>query len=365
MECDEALYGRGSEAPDLNDRLAGSLTQLVSYRRRMTRSLPSGVDGQDLTIVVHSRLSGYVDQLMPIPPYVGFYMLFEIKDAWGAFHNWMYDNSPQASSARLILGTDEEHDRDRREIVDQFLTWNENVPPDSGVSDSQHIAFAEESLHLLTTYLRHVAIHLRPETLGQEKANSFIRLRGRVNGLVSAQSLRDSLEDSKQATEDAKRAAEETRTEMAKLSAATLSKSYLDYSKSEGRFAWGFNTAAVSLVVVTIVVALKQRVPADYSLSQSIQHVAIFAIALGLAGYLAKQGSRHRTNATWSKVVSVQLSTLDSYLGPVKNDETRDKMRLLFANRAFGSAPDVPSTGDDFGWVQQIVSAIASNRGSS
>ncbi|AXH48363.1 hypothetical protein SEA_POLLUX_33 [Gordonia phage Pollux] len=332
----------------------------VPYRQRMTGS---SMAGKDISLATHTRLGGYIDQLQPMRPFVGYYLIFEIRDSWAVFHNWLDDNSSVASPARLILGTDEGATTpERQKIFDLFSKWQDDVPPDTGSSDEQNIVLAEKSLELLLAYIRHVAIQLRPETLTGDAPASFSRLRGRVNSLVTSQSLRKALAESEEAAEEARSATAETREELAKLSSEHLSKTYSGFARSEGAFAWGYNIAAVGLVAGTIYFAVTNPAPADSSLSQTIQHLATFAIVLGLAGFLAKQGSRHRTNATWSRVVSVQLTTLGSYVGGAESAEARDKMRLLVASRAFGSAPDTPASGDDFSWVQQIVSAIATNR---
>ena len=309
------------------------------------------------------RLQIYLDQLRPISPYTGYYLLFEIRNAIHNFATWLDENVSISSPARLIGSEDEEVDPDRRELLQRYSTWRGNIPPDSGTSDLQHVSFAEETLALLAEYVRHVTIHVGPTTLNSGQIESLARVRGQVNSVSSAASFRSTIKMSAEAAEDARSAAKEARDELAKLAEGNLGKTYTQYAQSEDRVAWAYNIAAVILVGVTIVFAVTNQVPADSSLSQTIQHLATFAIVLGLAGYFAKQGSRHRTNATWSRVVSVQLATLSSYLSPVETAEVRDKMRLLFANRAFGSAPDTPAGGDDFSWIQQIVSAIAANRG--
>lgn len=61
--------------------------------------------------------------------------------------------------------------------------------------------------------------------------------------------------------------------------------------------------------------------------------------SIGLAAYLARQGAMHHELGTWAKTIAVQLSTFESYLASVEDEEAIAELRQRFAHRVFMSEP--------------------------
>ncbi|SEE24876.1 hypothetical protein SAMN04489740_0966 [Arthrobacter alpinus] len=59
----------------------------------------------------------------------------------------------------------------------------------------------------------------------------------------------------------------------------------------------------------------------------------------GVATYCARQAHLHRTLATWSKTISIQLQTFDGFISPMTDHAIRDELRTEFARRVFGPHP--------------------------
>jgi hypothetical protein len=322
----------------------------------------------DISLAATNGLNNYVGRIAPTEPYIGYIQLIECLDAWRSFSQWLDKEVPVTSPGRVqTYVSEDEADHARialtvklQELTEVLTEHDPDLPP-----SIDHLAaeIARKAIELLAGYIRHVAAYINPTMLEQDKMRAYARLKGRVERLLHTALLSDAVEEAQQATSEAKRAAKAAREAVAGLAANRLSKTYSQYAKTESTFAWGFLGAAIVITIGVGIYAFLSEVPAELSISQAIQHIATLAVALGLAGFLANQSGRHRTNATWSQVVGVQLTTLDDYLGPVESPEARDQMRLMFAARAFGSAPDDTSgTGNDLTWIQQLVTAAVNSR---
>lgn len=90
-------------------------------------------------------------------------------------------------------------------------------------------------------------------------------------------------------------------------------------------------------------------------------------VAGGLAGigfYFSRLASHHRKIEVWSSSLGVQLKTLESYLGGIKDEALKDSIREKFAGLTFGGPPqlhssNVNSTGPDAKSLTEMVTAIS------
>jgi hypothetical protein len=90
-------------------------------------------------------------------------------------------------------------------------------------------------------------------------------------------------------------------------------------------------------------------------------------VAGGLAGiglYCSRLASHHRRIEVWSRSLGVQLKTLESYLGGIKDENLKDSIREKFAGLTFGGPPRLESTSksgqsDDTKAITELATAIA------
>ncbi|MFW0873006.1 hypothetical protein [Rhodococcoides corynebacterioides] len=305
-------------------------------------------------------------KVLPTEPFLGLYHFTESEQVWRDLASWSQNRLPIDSPALHTYGASIS-DPARRQIAETFasLRMSPAVLDTNPAGDTAAAAFASLANRLLVQYLEFIAAYLRhPDNDYDVNEPEFVQIRGRANHIAATIRLFESVSETQAAIADATDAASEARIATAKLASENLSNTYSQYAKSEGVWANVFRGAAMLLTAAVAVVALMTGVPDDASIGRVVQHVATLAIGLGLAGYLANQGARQQTNATWAKVVAVQLASFDAYLGPVASPETRDQMRLLFASRAFGSAPEFSSSGreNDITWIQQLVTTLLSTR---
>jgi DNA-binding ferritin-like protein len=89
-------------------------------------------------------------------------------------------------------------------------------------------------------------------------------------------------------------------------------------------------------------------------------------VAGGLAGiglYCSRLASHHRRIEVWSRSLGVQLKTLESYLGGIKDETLKDSIREKFAGLTFGGPPQLDTTSkgvqaNDAKAITEIATAV-------
>lgn len=101
-----------------------------------------------------------------------------------------------------------------------------------------------------------------------------------------------------------------------------------------------YRASSIVLTVLVLGAALWTYIYAEPDDSLAlIWRSSLLVGSIGLAAYLARQGAMHHELATWAKTIAVQLSTFESYLASVEDEETVAELRQRFAHRVFMSEP--------------------------
>ena len=176
--------------------------------------------------------------------------------------------------------------------------------------------------------------------------------------IASSRATKNALDSAHTADEASERANQR----IAALSAAILAQNQSKFAREQRKIAWWLRAMTVGLVVAAAIIGGVLNARTDPStVTSAIHQLAVVAIILGLAGYVAKQGSNHMSVSIWAETLAVQLLTFDSFMTDVASEATRDEMRKQFALRAFGSAPEV--AGDsDVSWIPQVLAAVAERK---
>ena len=207
----------------------------------------------------------------------------------------------------------------------------------------------------------------RPQTIPyQERWNERLNaLDSRVARLKAVIDFRKAAQDAESAAETARTAAAAANSAASDLARVRLAADYRLYAGEQEKIAVLFTVSALVLAGAVGVYAIffDDSTNSDSNTPQAIQNIARLAIGLGIAGYLAKQGSKHRAVATWAQTLTVQLATFGDYLAEVEEPTVRDELRLRFASKAFMSSPDTAvDSSSDLTWAQQAIAGVVEKR---
>lgn len=119
-----------------------------------------------------------------------------------------------------------------------------------------------------------------------------------------------------------------------------MAEHFVKHAKSDRIRADVMLGATVVLIVavgIYLLVALNLPV-SELSWLELVRRLALSLPWLGLAGYLAREASKHRAAANWAATISVQLRTVKSFTDPLPED-VRNTIRTNFAAVVFGQNP--------------------------
>jgi hypothetical protein len=123
---------------------------------------------------------------------------------------------------------------------------------------------------------------------------------------------------------------------------------------------WRWTSIVLSTCAVALLVALSWGTPAPLRVADTLQHVALSIIVLGIGGYAASQSAQHRRREESARRLELDIETLD----PLTNglpEEDRLKIRSQVVERIFtrqetpSSAPaDTSPTPDDLSLLARV-----------
>lgn len=238
---------------------------------------------------------------------------------------------------------------DYRTTIDQLATAIRH-------RDSENIElWSEKLLGILGRYLRRV------EKSALERAGRFggsqgpagaaadqARTERRTVSLVVARleqmelshRLRVATRLAEAAAQGAQKAADDARNAAGFASTKELTKQFNQLATRESTSAKRFRLWTIVTIIAAVALSYFLRPADDASTGEALFRIALLAGVLGLATYLGRQAAHHRNLSTWAATIKVQLLTFDGYVDPVREETLRDQMRVAFAARVFGSAPE-------------------------
>jgi hypothetical protein len=123
---------------------------------------------------------------------------------------------------------------------------------------------------------------------------------------------------------------------------------------------WRWTSIVLSTCAVALLVALSWANPATLRVADTLQHVALSIIVLGVGGYAASQSAQHRRREESARRLELDIETLD----PLTNglpQEDRLKIRSQVVERIFtrqetnSAAPaDTSPTPDDLSLLARV-----------
>ncbi|QDH92477.1 hypothetical protein SEA_DMITRI_34 [Gordonia phage Dmitri] len=157
--------------------------------------------------------------------------------------------------------------------------------------------------------------------------------------------------------QEAEKAAREATSHVANIKLAEAVTAFCSREKRNAMW-WRMATVLATLAALGVgwLVGLPETVP------ESIQHTATIAIVLGLAGYCARQASRHASAAGWAEVTGIQLQTFDDFVKSVSSVQVQDDIRRQFALHAYGpsgSTENRAAADAEIGALQQLLGALS------
>lgn len=125
-----------------------------------------------------------------------------------------------------------------------------------------------------------------------------------------------------------------------------------NHAKKERFFRWAalsfFTVSSIGAALIAWNVGwFSSEVDADSQLGLWTSMAKKLLVAGGLAAigfYFARLSSHHRKIEVWSSSLGVQLKTLESYLGGIKDEDLKDSIREKFASLTFGGPPHLESS---------------------
>jgi hypothetical protein len=112
---------------------------------------------------------------------------------------------------------------------------------------------------------------------------------------------------------------------------------------------WRLMSVLLSLCAVALLVALSLRSPAHLDIANSLQHVALSIIVLGIGGYAAAQSAQHRRREEAARRLELDIETLDPLTEGLPEDE-RLKIRAKVIATIFNRQDVAPEgTGNGSG----------------
>ncbi|MET4003500.1 hypothetical protein ABIB48_002225 [Arthrobacter sp. UYCu511] len=257
------------------------------------------------------------------------------------------------------------------EICEQLARWaNPNQPPINEVTAPVLAAIVEfgavsqptgpydraairTAWHFLLETLRDLidGLLLDPtqgysEPLTLEFQSSLNNIAREAENHESAGQAHWALMESREQAERAQEAREFAELAAGVSSSARLTGSYDQYATANEKESKFFRRSTLALVAAAIIIPfiLHVMLLTTFQLESTNLATLIYPLVVsgglfGVAGYCSRQAHLHRTLATWSKTISIQLQTFDGFVAPVDNVALRDTLRSQFAERVFGAHP--------------------------
>jgi hypothetical protein len=227
-------------------------------------------------------------------------------------------------------------------------------------SDSRSYRTLVESLIDLAGSLRshlHEAIDVFIQVVNEQTASDHKHLKDRTKALGVADDIRNALK-ARQFKRNVELDQIERKNADSDRSTRELADYYLSHATKEGRRADNLRWAAViALFAITGgAVAMNTLFDAVSVGAELVRLSATVPIAV-LAGYLARESSRHRRAATWANHLAIAMHTLPDYVRPLGDDGAG--LRKLLGLRVFGAAMDQNTPPGDDGLFDELPKKVA------
>jgi hypothetical protein len=217
-----------------------------------------------------------------------------------------------------------------------------------------------ESLSDLAGLLRshlHEATDAFIHVVNEQTTNDHNHVEARTKALSVADDIRSQLKG-RQLIHDAERARIERQKAESDRDTRELAAYYLTHAAREKRRAdWLRMGAAVLLVAITGGAVYMNFFLFDaVSVGAELVRLSATVPIAVLAGYLARESSRHRRSATWADHLAIAMQTLPGYVQPLGDDGV--ELRKLLGLRVFGAAMDETTAPGDDGLFDELSQKV-------
>jgi hypothetical protein len=231
-------------------------------------------------------------------------------------------------------------------LVDQLV--NESVNLRQALEEAVRAFVAvvhEQAEHGLSYDVRKKALWLASETRSQ--------LRSQQYSYEAAQAA----VQAEQARDETQRARDKAREAAGSVGADRLGAGYSDYADKETRIADRLRWGAAGLVVTVALCATGFAIWFDeVSIGNELLRLSVTIPLAVLAGYLARESTKHRTAARPARDLAIALHTMPSYTEPL--DDVGRELRRELGMRAFGSSGDRPAVQDNEGLYADLTALL-------
>lgn len=130
---------------------------------------------------------------------------------------------------------------------------------------------------------------------------------------------------------------------------------------------WRWASIVLSTCAVILLVTLSWGSPASLRVVDSLQHVALSVIILGVSGYAASQSAQHRRREELARRLELDIETLNPLTDGLP-EENRLKIRSLVVERIFtrqetspATPTDISPTPADINLLSRVFAALSPN----
>jgi hypothetical protein len=217
-----------------------------------------------------------------------------------------------------------------------------------------------ENLTELASSLRshlHEAIDVFIQVVNEQTTNDNKHVEDRTKALDVADDIRSALK-----ARQFKRNVELDQIERQKADSdrgtRELAEYYLTHAKQEGKRADWLRVGAGTLLLLITGGAVAMNFLFDVvSVGAELVRLSATVPIAVLAGYLARESSRHRRAATWANHLAIAMQTLPDYVRPLGDDGV--ELRKLLGLRVFGAAMDQNTPPGDDGLFDELPKKVA------
>lgn len=196
-----------------------------------------------------------------------------------------------------------------------------------------------------------------PALRDRHSAGSRSRAVGLANEIQSHLQARRLIHDAEQALDTTLRVQDETNKVFGDVGPGRFATHYASHAESETRIAdrLRWTVAGLLAVIAGGAVTLNVLLP-DVSIGTELIRLSATIPVAVLAGYFARESSKHRESARWASELAIAMQTLPSYTEPL--DASGIELRRALGMRVFGSGANQPTTLAESGLYDDLAKIL-------
>ncbi|MFT2707236.1 hypothetical protein [Clavibacter zhangzhiyongii] len=165
------------------------------------------------------------------------------------------------------------------------------------------------------------------------------RIAGDIQSVATSQTADKVAARGEEILEDLSTYEEIARKSSGRVGGEGLATYFRTYAGEQKLAADAFRILTLGLIGLAAVLAFSlPHDPAD-GWTGAIARVSVVAAVGGLAAYTGRQSGQHRKLADWARTLQVQLLSLEAFIGPIDDQQSRNDIYSAFARRVLGAPP--------------------------